>query len=174
MDCDISRVMSKEMTNTRTTITWEQGQRRSTPLRAMWKSQKVISETRQRHSFHKKRFLNARAGTRERGNCSQSGTSDDEVARTVTRRSRGATFASARARSQDISRRAREAKSSPAGQRAAGNATRSPQQLLERRTDLAFAQRQERKHARDDAQMKRRFAASQVFAVDVNGEGGVG
>jgi hypothetical protein len=28
-----------------------------TPLRAMWKSEKMISKSRQRHSFHKKRFL---------------------------------------------------------------------------------------------------------------------
>src|SRR6186713_316247 len=123
--------MSKEMKNKRMSITWEQKQRQCTPLRAMRKSQKVISRTRQRHSFHKKRFLTAHAGARER-----------EAYKRVSR------------------------------QRA--NATRSLQQLLERRTDLAFAQRQQRKHARDDAQMKRRFAASQVFAVDVNGEGGVG
>src|SRR6187455_1349738 len=58
--------MSKEMKNKRMSITWEQKQRQCTPLRAMRKSQKVISRTRQRHSFHKKRFLTAHAGTRER------------------------------------------------------------------------------------------------------------
>jgi len=44
MDCEISRAMSKEIKNARTTITWEQKQRQRTPLRAVRKSQKVISK----------------------------------------------------------------------------------------------------------------------------------
>ena len=57
--------MSKEIKNTRAPITWEQKQRQRTPLHATRKSQKVISKTRQRHSFHKKQIfceqLNMRA-----------------------------------------------------------------------------------------------------------------